>query len=53
MKLLIEEFLPYLSSYKTVFVPLEWLQITKSVLWNFAIIPILPFLNNPKDLDPS
>ena len=20
---------------------------------NFAIIPILPFLNNPKDLDPS
>ena len=35
------------------FVPLEWLQITKSVLWNFAIIPILSFLNNPKDLDPS
>ena len=35
------------------FVPTEWLQITKSVLWNFAIIPILPFLNNPKDLDPS
>ena len=36
-----------------VFVPLEWLQITKLVLWNFAIIPILPFLNNSKDLDPS
>ena len=35
------------------FFPLEWLQITKSVLWNFAIIPILPFLNNPKDLDLS
>ena len=44
----------YLSGYKTVFFgPLEWLQITKSVLWNFAIIPILPFLDNPKDLDPS
>ena len=27
--------------------------ITKSVLWNFATIQILPFLNNPKDLDPS
>ena len=35
------------------FVPIEWLQITKSVLWNFDKIPILPFLNNPKDLDPS
>ena len=35
------------------FVPLEWLQIATSVPWNFAIIPILPFLNNPKDLDPS
>ena len=45
--------LPYLSGYKTSFVPLEWLQITKLVLWNFAIIPILPFLNNFKDLDPS
>ena len=30
-----------------------WLQITKSVQWNFAIIRILPFLNNLKDLDPS
>ena len=27
--------------------------MTKSVLWNFAIIPILSFLNNPKDLDLS
>ena len=27
--------------------------ITKSVLRNFVIIQILPFLNNPKDLDPS
>ena len=35
------------------FVPLEQLQITKSVLWNFAVIPVLPFLNNPKDLDLS
>ena len=29
------------------------LQITKSILLNFAIITILPFLYNPKDLDPS
>ena len=35
------------------FVPLKRLHITKSVLKNFAIIPILPILNNPKDLDPS
>ena len=28
-------------------------QIPKSVLSNFAIIPDLPFLNNPKELDPS
>ena len=27
--------------------------ITKSVLRNFAIIQVLPFLNNHKDLDPS
>ena len=25
----------------------------KSVLFNFAVIRVLPFLNNPKDLDPS
>ena len=31
----------------------EWLQITKSVLLNYAKIQVLPFLNNPKDLDPS
>ena len=45
----------------TVFIPLQdgvfhtlqWLQITKSVLWNFAIKQVLPFLNNPKDLDLS
>ena len=36
-----------------VFVPLERLQITKSIQRNFAILPILPFLNNAKDLDPS
>ena len=35
------------------FPSLEWLQITKSVIWNFAVIQILPFLNDPKDLDPS
>ena len=32
---------------------LEWLNITKSVLWNYAIIQVLPFLNNPRDEDPS
>ena len=31
----------------------QQLQITKSVLWNFAIIQVLPFLNNLKDLDLS
>ena len=36
-----------------IFVLLQWFQVIKSVLWNFAILPILPFLNNPKDLDPS
>ena len=33
-----------------VFPSLEWLPIPKSVLSNFAIIQILPCLNNPKDL---
>ena len=28
-------------------------QIIKSVLCNLAVIQVLPFLNNPKDLDPS
>ena len=27
--------------------------INKLVIRNFAVIGILPFLNNPKDLDPS
>ena len=27
--------------------------MTKSVLQNFAIIRVVPFLNNSKDLDPS
>ena len=36
-----------------VFVSLEWLQISNSVPWKCAIIRVLPFLNNPKDLDPS
>ena len=48
---------PYYRIYLAIrqgFVPLEWLQITKSVLgYEIAITPILPFLNNPKDLDPS
>ena len=35
------------------FPSLEWLQITKSVLGNFAIIRVLSFRNNPKNLDPS
>ena len=35
------------------FVSLERRQVSKSVLWNFAIIRVLPFLNNPKELDPS
>ena len=43
----------FIRLWDRVFGPLEWLQITKSVLWNFVIIPILPFLDNPKDLDPS
>ena len=45
----------YLFGYKTgfFFSNLEWLQKTKSALWNFAIIRVLSFLNNLKDLDPS
>ena len=34
-----------------VFPSLKCLQITKSILWNFAVIRVLPFLNSPKDLD--
>ena len=41
------------SVIRQVFPSLEWLQITKSVHWNFAVIPVLPFLNNPKYLDRS
>ena len=36
-----------------IYLSIESQQITKSVLRNFAIIRVLPFLNNPKDLDPS
>ena len=32
---------------------LEWIQITESDLWNFAIIQVLPFRNKPKDLNPA
>ena len=35
------------------FPSLEGVQIIKSVLCNVAVIRVLPFLNNPKDLDPS
>ena len=35
------------------FPSLERLQITKSVLRKFAVIQVLPFHNNPKDLDLS
>ena len=48
----INEYRIYSAKWQ-VFFSLEWLQITKSVLRNFAIIWGLPFLNNPKDLDPS
>ena len=45
---------PYLFGYKMGVSPLKndykW---EKSVLWNFAIIPVLPFLHTPKDLDLS
>ena len=44
---------PYLFGYKKGFPSLEWLQITKYVLWNFALICVLPFLNNSKDQDLS
>ena len=33
--------------------PLSRMTPNKAVIWNFAMIRILPFLNNPKDLDPS
>ena len=36
-----------------VFPSLEWLQMTKSVLWNFTIIQVLAFLSNPKNPDVS
>ena len=41
------------SAIRPGFPSLEWVQIIKSVLCNFAVIRVLPFLNNPKDLDPS
>ena len=42
-----------MRTIRRAFLSLEWVQITKSVQWNFAIIRVLPFLNNLKDLDPS
>ena len=41
------------SVIRQVFPSLEWLQIIKSALRNFAIIRVLPFLNNLKYLDLS
>ena len=41
------------SAIRRGFPSLEWVQIIKSVLCNFAVIRVLPFLNNPKDLDQS
>ena len=41
------------SAIRRSFPCLDWLQITKSVLWNVAVMRLLPFTNNPKDLDPS
>ena len=38
--------IPYLFSYKRGFSSLQY-----DFLWNFAIIQVLPFPNNPKDLD--
>ena len=50
-----DKFTVFIRLLDGIFSSLEWLQMqmTKSVLWNFAIIRVLPFLNNPKDLDPS
>ena len=45
--------IPYLSGYKTGFPFSRMTTNTKSALRNFAIIRVLPFLNNPKYLDPS
>ena len=41
------------SAIRRGFPSLEGVQIIKSVLCNVAVIWVLPFLNNPKDLDPS
>ena len=46
--------LPYLFGYKTgLSLSRMSTNVIKSVLCDFAIIRVLPFLNNPKDLDPS
>ena len=46
--------IPYLFGYKTGFsLSRMSTKIIKSVLFNFAVIQVLPFLNNPKHLDPS
>ena len=45
--------LPIYSAKRRGFPSLERVQILRSVLCNFAVIRVLPFLNNPKDLDPS
>ena len=48
-----ESVLPVYSAIRRGFPSLEWVLIIQSVLCNFAVIRVLPFLNNPKDLDPS
>ena len=46
--------IPYLLGFKTGFFhSLEWLEISKPVLWTFAIVLVLPFQDNPEDQDPS
>ena len=47
--------LSYLFGYKKRFSPLnnDYILLLKSVQRNFAIIQVLSFLINPKDLDPS
>ena len=41
------------SAIRRGFPYLDWLQITKPVLWNVAVIRLLLFPNSLKDLDPS
>ena len=42
----------YLFGYKRGY-PFSRMTTNKSVVWSFAIVRVLHFLNNPKDLNPS